>query len=341
VKGGNDKYTSRYCKNSRLWPAFNKLKTVWKVSSHSLGKFQKLVAKFDDKRSIQAMKNSGITNTLFQYAVEAIDFGNIRVLEGLITEYPSLVKERLKNKEKGYFKDPYLIWFVADNPIRNEKMPPNIMAVTRLLIDTVKREAPDTYQEQIDYTLGLVATGRIPRECGVQIAMMDTLVDAGATPGDGIGALAHCSVEAAQHLIDLGGDLTLAAAVCLERKDDINRLSAIADRAQKTTAITAAAFYGKADMIRRLLMIGADPNGYPESNSGFHSHATPLHQAVQSGSLDAVILLVGAGASLDAMDKIYSGTPLDWARYMQTDDSYDEPTKRNFALLAEYLRGEK
>jgi peptide-methionine (S)-S-oxide reductase len=287
------------------------------------------------------MKNSGITYKLFQHAVEAIDSGNITVLEGLITEYPSLVKERLQTTEGGYFKDPYLIWFVADNPIRNAKLPPNIVAVTRLLIDAIKREARDTYQHQIDYTLGLVATGRIPREFGVQIAMMDLLVDAGATPGSGIAALANGNIEAAEHLINLGGDLTLAAAVCLERMDDISRLGAVADHAEKTTAITAAAFYGKADMIRFLLMMGADPNGYPESNSGFHSHATPLHQAVSSRSLDAVKLLVEAGASLNAADKVYSGTPLDWARYMQTDDSYSESAKKNFALITEYLQGKE
>src|ERR1700748_1629581 len=151
------------------------------------------------------MKSPGTTDKLFQYAVEAIDSGNITALQSLITEHPFLVKERLKNSEDGYFKDPYLIWFVADNPIRNNKLPPNIADVTRLLIETVKHESPDTYQHQVDYTLGLVATGRVPRECGVQIALMDLLIDAGAKPGGGIGALAHGNIEAAQHLIDRGG----------------------------------------------------------------------------------------------------------------------------------------
>lgn len=285
------------------------------------------------------MKDPGITNTLFQHAIEAIDSGNITSLQSLITEHPFLVKERVKTTDEGYFKDPYLIWFVADNPIRNDKLPPNIADVTRLLIDAVKREAPDTYKHQIDYALGLVATGRIPRECGVQIALMDLLIDAGAKPGGGIGALAHGNIEAAQHLINRGGKLTLAAAVCLERIDDVGHLGAVASSIEKLIAITAAAFYGKADMIRLLLKLGAEPNGYPESNSGFHSHATPLHQAVQSGSLDTVRLLFEAGARLDATDKIYNGTPLDWARYMQTDDNYDKSAKRNFALIVDYLQG--
>src|ERR1700744_3559117 len=174
------------------------------------------------------MKNYNNIDTLFKQAVEAIDSGDIATLQSLIVEHPSLVKECLKTTDEGYFKDPYLIWFVADNPIRNDKLPPNIADVTRLLVEAVKREALDTYQHQIDYALGLVATGRIPRERGVQIALMDLLIDAGAKPGGGIGAIAHGNMEAAQHLINRGGKLTLAVAVCLERIEDITRLGTAA-----------------------------------------------------------------------------------------------------------------
>jgi hypothetical protein len=283
------------------------------------------------------MKNSDIPDLQFLQAVEAIDAGSINELESIISKHPRLVKERLRTKEAGYFKDPYLLWFVADNPIRNDKLPPNIVEITRLLVQEIKRGAPDTYHSQIDYTLGLVATGRIPRECGVQVAMMDLLIDAGATPGDGMGAFAQGNIEAAQHLINRGGKLTLPAAVCLERMDDIHRLGAGASAGEKLTALTAAAFYGKADMIKLLLKMGANPNGYPESNSGFHSHATPLHQAVSSGSLAAVKLLVEAGAKLDVSDKIYDGSPLGWAKHMQTDDNYDEAGRMNFARIEAYL----
>ncbi|HZX58463.1 MAG TPA: ankyrin repeat domain-containing protein [Mucilaginibacter sp.] len=285
------------------------------------------------------MNNSDINDPLFLQAVHALDTGNIAELETLIEAYPRLVRERLITEEDGYFKDPYLIWFVADNPIRNPKLPPNIVEVTRLLVQAVKREAPDSYQEQLDYTLGLVATGRIPRECGAQIDMMDLLIDAGATPGGGMGALAHGNVGAAQHLINRGGKLTLTSAICLERIDDIHGLATMASPGEKLAALTAAAFYGKADMVRFLLSAGADPNGFPESKNGFHNHATPLHQAVSSGSLDTVKLLVEAGGRLDVADKIYDGTPLEWAMYMQKDDDYDEERKKKFALIEAYLRG--
>ena len=284
------------------------------------------------------MKNTDIGDALFLQAVEAINNGDTAELGDLIAMHPYLVKERLCTTEEGYFKDPYLLWFVADNPIRIDKMPANILEITSMLVQAVKREAPDTYSDQITYTLGLAATGRIPRDCGVQIAMMDLLIDAGAPPGGAMGALANGNVEAARHLVKRGGKLTLAAAVCLELADDVNCLGTTASPDEKLTALTAAAFYGKTAMIGLLLAIGTDPNGYPENDSGFHSHATPLHQAVSSGSMDAVKLLVEAGARLDMPDKIYNGTPLGWAAYMQTDNDYDEDRKRKFALIEAYLR---
>src|SRR6202007_2542928 len=105
------------------------------------------------------------------------------------------------------------------------------------------------------------------------------------------------------------------------------------------TAFTVAAFYGKTDIIALLLNMGIDPNGYPDGGSGFHSHATPLHQAVSSGSLDAVKLLTEAGAKLDIRDKIYDGTPFDWAEYMQRDENFDAAARVNYKLIAEYLEG--
>jgi hypothetical protein len=284
------------------------------------------------------MSNADITDPIFLKAVEAVDSGNLEVLQELISGNPRLLTERLPTNEKGYFKDPYLLWFVADNPIRIPALPLNIIEVTRLLVDGLLKTSSDSIQHQLDYTLGLVATGRIPRECGVQIALMDLLIDAGAKPGGGMGAFANSNIEAANHLINRGGILTLPAAICLERMDDVERLLPIASSDQKLTALTAAAFLGQADMVKLLLGHGIQPNGYPDSNSGFHSHATPLHQAVSSGSLETVELLVEAGASLNAPDKIYNGTPLGWAKHMQAEPIFNKESKHKYALIAAYLK---
>ena len=284
------------------------------------------------------MKNSDITDPVFREAVKAIDTGNTSVLKDLLEKNPRLLHEPLDTpNERGYFNQPYLLWFIADNPIRNDKLPANIIEVTRLIIDKLKQETPANIQHQLNYTLGLVATGRIPRECGVQIGLIDLLIDSGAQTGSVLGALAHGNIDAAKHLINKGGKLDLAAAVCLDRTNDITRLASEATIGEKQIALTAAAFYGKADMIAYLLNLGANPDAYLENADGFHSHATALHQAVYSGSLESVKLLVGAGANLDLTDKIYGGTPLGWAMHMQTEDGYDKEAKKRFKDIEDYL----
>jgi len=284
------------------------------------------------------MKNSDINDAVFLEAVEAIDTGNISLLKDLLDKHPRLVHDRVSTpNEEGYFKDPYLLWFVADNPIRHPKLPGNITEITALIIQKQKQENVTTLKSQLDYTLGLVATGRIPRESGVQIALMDLLIDEGATPGKGAGALAHGNKEAAGHLIERGGKLTLSVAIGLDRIEDVMRLLNDASPSEKQIALMTAAFYGKADMITLLLKHGADPNGYIESSSGFHSHASPLHQAVYSGSLESVKRLVEAGAKTDLTDKVYHGTAPGWARYMQEEEAGTEEEKQKYAAIATYL----
>jgi hypothetical protein len=279
-----------------------------------------------------------INDALFLEAVAALDAGNISVLKDLITKYPRLVTERLKYPSGDYFDSPYLLWFVADNPIRNEKLPANIVEVATLLITEVKKLATDTVKKQLDYALGLVTTGRIPRECGVQIQLMDVLIDAGATPGGGAGALAHGNIEAAAHLIKRGGKLTLATAVGLDWMDDVIRLAPLAGNNEKLAALAMAAFFGKNGMVAYLLGTGVNPNDCPKKGTGFHTHATPLHQAVYSRSLDTVKLLITAGARLDLTDKAYDGTPLGWAIYMQTEDTNGQHQKE-YAAIEAYLSG--
>lgn len=267
-------------------------------------------------------------DALFRDAVSAIDAGDVDALERLLAANPRLVRDRLDTPGdwlrakvggalEGYFRQPYLLWFVAENPIRNETLPLKIADVTRTIIAAATRERVPSLQEQLDYTLELVCTGRVVRECGVQLELIDLLIDAGAKPGDGTGAIAHCELAAAERLIARGGPVTLAAALCLGRAGDVARLAPAASARDKQVALAAAAINGQADSLATLIALGVDLNAYC---TAIHSHATPLHHAVWTGSFDAVKVLVEAGAALDTRDRIHDGTPLGWAEYCQRDD---------------------
>src|SRR4030095_6926148 len=282
------------------------------------------------------MNNSDIEDPVFREAVEAIDAGNLSSLQHLLNTNPQLASKRLDSPNEGYFKHPYLIWFVADNPIRHEKLPSNIVDITRILTDAVRSNAADSIQQQIDYTLGLIATGRIPRESGVQNKWIDLLIDNGATPGNGIGALAHGNIDAAKHLIERGGTLTLATAIGLDMEVDVNTLAKDATKTDLEIALMMAAFYGKPKWISYLISLGVNVNAYLDRSSGFHSHATALHQAVFSSSLESIKLLVDSGADLNAIDLIYEGTPLGWAQYMQTEEK-DELKKIRYKEIKSFL----
>jgi len=282
------------------------------------------------------MGNFEITDPLFREAVEAIDSGNTSLLTRLLRDHPQLASKRLDTPSEGYFQYPYLLWFVADNPIRNERLPANITEVTGILIDAVRQNARESFQHQIDYALGLVATGRIPKECGVQIEMIDLLIDEGATPGNGLGALAHGNSKAAHRLVERGGKLTLTTAIGLDRNEDIERLVGLATQEDKQIALIASAYLGKPGMIQYLIDRGADPNAYIDHTSGFHSHATALHQAVYSGSLDCVKILIESGADLSLEDRVYQGTPLGWAQYLYRETN-DDILKEKYSQIEKFL----
>jgi len=128
--------------------------------------------------------------------------------------------------------------------------------------------------------------------------------------------------------------LTLAAAVCLERTGDVASLLPDAGADDRHIALEAAAFNGKTQALGMLIDLGVDVNAY---NSAVQYHATPLHNAVCSGSFEAVRMLVEAGAKLDAKDTAYQATPLTWAEYYLREEKGDKVSKQ-YAGIVDYLR---
>ncbi|HEY0141784.1 MAG TPA: ankyrin repeat domain-containing protein [Thermoanaerobaculia bacterium] len=255
-----------------------------------------------------------IRDPLFREAVAAIDAGNVPSLERLLRDYPDLVRARVTFGDDAYFSDPYLLWFVAENPVRNGRLPENIAEVTRVLLRAGA--------EQAGYTLMLVASGRVPRESGVQRELMEVLLDAGADPNDALlPALAHRERDAVELLLERGARMTVVAAACTGRGEELARLIGDATPVERQMALSGAALYGDAEMLARIIAFrdaqpeAIDLDAY--SPEGFHAAATALHHAVDSGSLDAVKTLVEAGVRRDLLDRIYQGTPLDWAEYLE------------------------
>ncbi len=286
------------------------------------------------------MQTSDITDPVFLEAVLSIDSGDKVGLEKMLTANPRLVQERLSTPgEQGYFNDPYLLWFVAGNPVRHEKLPASIVEIAELLIGYIKRDAPDSFQLQVDHTLELVATGRIPKECGVQIPLIDLLISCGAAPCEVMGAIGHNNLGAARHLLKNGARLNLAAAVCLDMPAELEQLALNASRHDRQLALVSAAFFGKAEAVQFMLEQGADPNAYldPAKAQGFHSHATALHQAVVSGSFETVKALVEGGANLNLTDRIYHGTPMGWAEHALEGASDNKSARFRYQKIAQYL----
>ena len=78
--------------------------------------------------------NSGSLDDDFREAVAAIDSGDVVELERLVAANPALVRERLASPGAwlretvggaldGFFQRPYLLWFVAEDPVRHGSPP--------------------------------------------------------------------------------------------------------------------------------------------------------------------------------------------------------------------------
>src|SRR5262249_61092670 len=89
------------------------------------------------------------------------------------------------------------------------------------------------------------------------------------------------------------------------------------DGPSRHAALALAAQLGRTEIVRLLLDAGEDPDR--RNPDGFHSHATPLHQAVWGNHEAVVRLLIERGARLDLRDTLFDGTPLGWAEHGHRD----------------------
>jgi hypothetical protein len=267
----------------------------------------------------------------FEAAVEAVVSGDVAALRSMLRENPELVRARSTRRHHAT-----LLHYVGANGVESgrQKTPQNAIEVAKILLDAGAEvdALADLYDKKCT-TMSMLVSSCHPAEAGLQAALAETLLDYGAAlegPGTAwqsalMTALAFGYPGAAETLARRGAPLNrLAAAAGLGRLEDTARLLPAADGQERHIALALAAQHGHTDVVRLLLDECEDPSRY--NPDGYHSHATPLHQAVWSNHADVVRLLVERGARLDIRDTDHHGTPLDWAIY----------GKRT--AIAEYLR---
>ena len=262
----------------------------------------------DEPVDLNLPHHERLLEPIFRQAVALIDSGNVAPLRAYLKQHPKLVHQHVGFEGWNYFHNPTLLEFVAENPVRHGKLPKNIVEVAQVIIDT------GAHKKSLNETLGLVATGSVPRECGLQIPLIDLLCDSGADPDYALpSAIVLNELQAARHLLKRGAKVTLPVAAGLGFGQEFRELFPEAHGEERHLALALAAQFGHIAILRLLLDAGEDPNRY--NPAGGHSHSTPLHQAAGNGHIEAVKLLVKHGARGDIKDILFHATPLGWAEY--------------------------
>lgn len=220
------------------------------------------------------------------------------------------------------------------------RIQPNWVAGETALHVAAARGRLDVAELLIERGAPLEARGRRGRT-PLSVAFLCLEQQSEWTPNEYTLPIAEALIKAGASVEDAG--LTLTAAVCLGRSDDVARLGKEASAQEKQKALAAAAYNGRLDAIALAIALGADPNA---RNEGLNPDATALHNAVCSGSLAAVQQLVEAGARVDAKDGPYQATPLAWAEYFVREHGAgaveyfqrEGARPKQYAEVASYLR---
>ncbi|HEX4793822.1 MAG TPA: ankyrin repeat domain-containing protein [Humisphaera sp.] len=257
----------------------------------------------------------------FESAVDAIVGGDLAGLATLLKKKPALVRERSTREHRST-----LLHYVSANGVEDyrQKTPANIVQITKLLLDAgadVNAES-DAYGGR-STTLGLTATSYHPEAAGVQLELLQVLINAGATidPPDGGSAVNGClrngRGNAAEFLAARGAKLDLEGAAGIGRIDAVKQFFAAdgslkppATAAQLYAGLAWACEFGRTEVVEFLLQ-----TGMPLDPSLMRGKQTGLHWAAYYGHADIIQLLLDRGAPVDVIDDHHRGAPLEWALY--------------------------
>ena len=250
---------------------------------------------------LEALAHTATDAAMFEAAADAIVRGDMQTLQELLRQKPELIRARSTREHNAT-----LLHYVSANGVEGyrQKSPPNAAGITRLLLDA----GADVEAEANVYgggctALGLVATSTPPREAGVQIPVMEVLLEHGAQiehpdlAGKGSDAVYACLAngcpEAASYLADRAGRVGLIGAAGIGRLDIVQQLVDVAEPARLEMALRYAAGYGQKEIVRFLLDRGVNVDGHHGDGQ------TALFYAILGDHLDVVRLLLERGARSD------------------------------------------
>lgn len=263
----------------------------------------------------------------FEEAVDAIVSGDLQALRKLLSETPDLVRARSTREHNST-----LLHYVSANGVEDfrQKTPQNIVEIAGLLLDAGAEVSAESnaYRGRCT-TLGLTATSCHPHNAGVQIPLIELLLERGAIIDgpDGYsgvnGCLQNGRGEAAEFLAHRGARLDLEGAAGVGRLDVVQSffrkdggLKPPATQDQMRDGFAWACQFGRTEVVDFLLQRGM------QADAKLRHGETGLHWAAYGGHALIVRLLLDHGAPIDVKDDRYDGTPLDWALHAgHTSDS--------------------
>jgi hypothetical protein len=282
----------------------------------SLGEAQFVVARSHGfvtwARFMEHLDRLGRGGDAFETAADAVVAGNEATLRGLLAAHPGLVAAK-SDREHG----ATLLIYTSANGVEGyrQRTPANVVQIAEILLDAgADIDATADVYGGGSTTLGLAATSTHPRLAGLQLPLLEVLVDRGARlegeiGGNRMGAVMAClrngCPEAAAYLADRGARVQLAEAAGLGRRDAVERLLASASHtpAQLNEALRYACVHGWTEVAELLVGRGADLAGGAEHGQ------TPAHMAVIGGHLEVLKMLLTHKPPLEQQNA-YGGTVL-------------------------------
>ena len=265
----------------------------------------------------------------FERAADAIIGGDVDTLRDLLDRQKDLVHQRSTRGHRST-----LMHYVAANGVEDYRQitPHNILNVARVLLDA----GADVNAESEAYgggsmVLALTATSAHPRRAGVQIPLIDLLLEHGAIVNASIGrdALANGCPEAARALVDRGASVeTVIVAAGTEKLDLVKKLATHASKDQIHQALIMAAAYGTLAIVEYLLDRGADVT----ASDGM----TALHNACGRADLEIIQLLISRGAPLEK-ENMFGGTVLDSTLWFAYNTDPRDMSNRDYAAVLDLL----